>query len=157
MDDLSKLKSAAGNYKGTNRLHYPPENPPDESRSNLNLTSILNGKFVRIDYSWSYKNERQEGSMLIGFVPKENLVTMHWIDTWHMSNKVLVLQGTVESDGSINVFGSYPAPPDPDWGWRIVIKPADETLNISMFNISPKGEEEPAVEASYNRISFPFP
>ena len=99
MGDLEKLKSSVGNYKGTNRLHYPPENPPDETPSNLNLTSILNGRFVRIDYTWSYKNAPQEGSMLIGFDPKENLVTIHWIDTWHMSNKVLALQGVAESDG----------------------------------------------------------
>jgi hypothetical protein len=90
--------------------------------------------------------------MLIGFVPKENLATMHWIDSWHMSNKVLALQGVMEADGSINVLGSYPAPPDPDWGWRIVVKPAGTSLNILMFNISPKGEEYPAVEATYNKV-----
>jgi Protein of unknown function (DUF1579) len=151
MGDLEKLKSSVGNYKGTNRLYYPPENPPDETPSNLNLTAILNGKFIRIDYNWSYQNAPQEGSMLIGFEPDEKLVTIHWIDTWHMSNKVLALQGLAESDGSINVLGSYPAPPDSDWGWRIVITPADKSLNISMFNISPQGDEYPAVEASYNK------
>jgi hypothetical protein len=151
MGDLEKLKSIVGNYKGANRLHYPPDSEPDETPSNLNLASILNGRFVRIDYTWSYKNAPQEGSMLIGFDPKENLATIHWIDTWHMSNKVLALQGVAESDGSINVLGSYPAPPDPDWGWRIVIKPGNKSLNIAMFNISPQGDEEPAVEASYNK------
>jgi hypothetical protein len=152
MGDLQKLNSIAGNYKGTNLLYYPPEKPPDETPSDLNLASILNGRFVRIDYTWSYHNASQEGSMLIGFVPDENLVTMHWIDTWHMSNKVLALKGTSEADGSIHLLGSYPAPPDPDWGWRIIITPGDRTLNIAMFNISPKGEEDPAVEASYNKI-----
>jgi hypothetical protein len=152
MGDLSKLKSAAGNYKGTNRLHDPHTNKPDDTPSNLNLTAILNGRFVRIDYSWSYQNAPQEGSMLIGFDSDEKLVTIHWIDTWHMSNKVLALQGTAESNGSMNARGSYPAPPDPDWGWRIVIEPADESLKIKMFNISPQGEEYPAVEGSYNKI-----
>jgi hypothetical protein len=148
---MDKLKSASGNYKGTNRLYYPPDNKPDETPSNLNLSTILSGRFVRIDYTWSYQNAPQEGSMLIGFEPAENSVTVHWIDTWHMSNKVLALQGASESDGSINVLGSYPAPPDPDWGWRIVIKSADHSLNITMFNISPQGDEQPAVKANYTK------
>jgi hypothetical protein len=152
MGDLSKLKSAVGNYRGTNRLHDPHTNKPDDTPSNLNLTAILNGRFVRADYTWSYQNAPHEGSMLIGFEPKENLVSMHWIDTWHMSNKVLALHGTAEADGSINVLGSYPAPPDPDWGWRIVIKAADKSLNITMFNISPQGDEDSAVEANYQKI-----
>jgi hypothetical protein len=151
MGHLGKLKSIVGNYNGTNRLHDPHRNQPDDTSSNLNLTSILNGRFARIDYTWSYQNAPQEGSMLIGFEPDENLVTIHWCDTWHMSNKVLVLNGAAESDGSINVRGSYPAPPDPDWGWRIVIKPGDKSLNIAMFNISPQGDEYPAVEANYNK------
>src|SRR5262245_16919545 len=80
---MDKLKSAAGNYKGTNRLHYPPNSKPDDMPSNLMLTAILNGRFIRIDYVWSYQNAPQEGSMLIGFEPAENLVTMHWIDMAH--------------------------------------------------------------------------
>jgi len=152
MGDLSKLKSAAGNYKGTNRLHDPHTNKPDDTPSNLNLTAILRGRFARLDYTWSYQNASQEGSMLIGFEPDENLITIHWIDTWHMSNKVLALQGAADSDGSINVLGSYPAPPDPDWGWRIVIKPGDKSLHIAMFNISPQSEEYPAVEANYIKV-----
>ena len=151
MGDLNKLKTISGNYKGTNRLHDPHSGGPDDTPSNLTLTSILNGRFVRIDYTWSYHNAPQEGSMLVGFEPDENLVTMQWIDTWHMSNKVLSLKGTAESDGSINVLGSYPAPPDPDWGWRIAITPGDKSVNIAMFNISPQGEEYPAVEANYNK------
>jgi hypothetical protein len=153
MGDINKLKAVAGNYKGTNRLHDPHTNEPDDTPSNLTLTRILNGRFIRIDYTWSYQSKPQEGSMLIGFEPDENLATIHWIDTWHMSNKVLALNGAVESDDSINVLGSYPAPPDPDWGWRIVIKASDEkSLKISMFNITPQGDEYPAVEANYTKI-----
>lgn len=153
MGDLNKLKAFAGNYKGTNRLHDPHTNRPDDTPSNLNMTSILNGRFIRIDYTWSYQNAPQEGSMLIGFEPDENLVTIHWIDTWHMSNKVLPLKGNAEADGSINLLGSYAAPPDPDWGWRIVIKPNDDrSLKINMFNITPQGDEYPAVESTYNKI-----
>ena len=153
MKDLSKLKSISGNYKGTNLLHDPHTNKPDDTPSNLNLTAILNGRFVRMDYTWSYQNAPQEGSMLIGFEPDENVVSMHWIDTWHMSNKVMALKGIAGSDGSIQVIGSYAAPPDPDWSWRIVIKPNDDrSLSIAMFNITPKGEEYPAVEGNYSKI-----
>jgi Protein of unknown function (DUF1579) len=151
MSDLTKLKAITGIWEGTNRLYDPHTNAPDETSSKLNLASILNGRFVRADYTWSYQGKPQEGSMLIGFDADENVVTMHWIDTWHMSNKVMALKGTSAADGTVQVIGSYAAPPDPDWAWRIMIKPDAKSLKITMYNISPQGEEYPAVEASYKK------
>ena len=48
--------------------------------------------------------------------------------------------------------GSYAAPPGPDWGWRIAIRPGDgSALAIVMHNVTPGGEEAVAVEATYKR------
>jgi len=44
--------------------------------------------------------------------------------------------------------GSYAAPPGPDWGWRTVIEiPDDDSFRMVMYNVSPEGKEELAVNA----------
>jgi hypothetical protein len=56
--------------------------------------------------------------------------------------------------GKIDLRGSYEAPPSPDWGWRFVINaPSDIELKLVMYNVSPEGEEELAVEANYKRVA----
>jgi hypothetical protein len=52
-------------------------------------------------------------------------------------------------DGTITVRGSYPAPPGPDWGWRIDIAAAP--LRITHTNIDADGTEDLAVEGVYSR------
>jgi hypothetical protein len=83
----------------------------------------------------------------------EWLVTAHWIDTWHMGDKVMACRGTPGSNGEISVQGSYAVPPGPDWGWRTIIRPQEnQSLQIIMFNIWPDGREELAVETDYTRV-----
>ena len=89
---------------------------------------------------------------MVGYQSGPAVVTAHWVDTWHVGDGVMSCQGTAETDGSITVLGSYPAPPGPDWGWRIVVQPQDGTaLRMVMYNITPDGDESLAVEADYTR------
>lgn len=56
------------------------------------------------------------------------------------------------SDGDpIDVRGSYPAPPGPDWGWRTKIEARTDRLLMEMLNVAPGGEEVLAVRADYRR------
>jgi hypothetical protein len=163
MSGLETLATCAGAWRGTSRLHDPHTNSPEDSASNLTVTPILRGLFLRVDYTWAYQGAPQEGTMLIGYEPKAEraqAVTAFWADTWHMGRAVLVSRGSStpappEADGSLNLLGSYPAPTGPDWGWRTMIQPAaegeDGALQISMYNITPDGQEYIAVEATYTR------
>lgn len=160
MSGLQALARCAGTWLGTNRLHDPHTNAPQDSPSTLTVTPILHGRFLRVDYTWVYDGAPQEGTLLIGYESAAEAVTAFWADTWHMGSAVLVCRGSSapplpDGEGSLWVLGSYEAPPGPDWGWRTVIQPGaagkDGTLQLSMYNITPGGEEHIAVEATYTR------
>jgi hypothetical protein len=152
MRALDGLAACAGSWRGTNTLQDPTSNTAEEYSSSATVTPVLGGKFVRLDYTWSYRGGPQEGSLLIGFDEKEGQVTAHWIDSWHMSGKVMVCLGPRPDSTVLSVRGSYAAPPAPDWGWRFDITPDERTLRMVMFNIWPDGSREDlAAEASSTR------
>ncbi len=127
----------------------------DESPAGAEVTTLLGGRFVRMDYTWAYHGTPQEGSLLIGFTSGPAVVTAQWIDTWHMGERVMSCRGTADPDGSIVVRGTYAVPPGADWGWRIVLRPDDgQAIQLVMYNLRPDGSQEVAelaVEADYTR------
>ena len=154
MNALDRLAACAACWRGSNRLHDPRTGRPDDTESTLVLGTLLDGKFIRLDYPCSYQGTAQEGSILIGYQPERGKATAHWIDSWHMSDRVMACEGAVEDDESIAVRGSYPAPPGPDWGWRIVLRPADGSgLQIVMYNVTPDGHDALAVETTFARAA----
>ena len=152
MTALDGLLAAAGAWQGQSTLQDPHNNINEDSQSRLTVSPLLAGRFIRIDYDWAYKGKPQEGMLLLGFDQEANVVTGHWIDSWHQSNKVMVLAGK-PTRPTISIRGSYAAPPGPDWGWKIEITPdRDQSLRLAMFNIWPEGKEELAVAAQYERV-----
>ena len=153
MSALDGLAACAGSWRGTSTLPDPHTGMADESASAATVTPVLGGRFVRLDYTWSYDGQPQEGSLLVGWQKKTGTVTAHWIDSWHNGSGSMALTGPAPEDGStLGVRGSYPAPPGPDWGWRIDLTPGGDTLRMVMHNVWPEGKEELAVEATYTRV-----
>jgi hypothetical protein len=99
MNAFAKLSACAGKWRGTNRLYDPHTNQPLETESTAIVTPVLQEKFVRIDYIWSYQDEPHEGSFLVGYDPQAGNFSTHWIDSWHMGNQVMSCHGTAENDG----------------------------------------------------------
>ena len=152
MRGLDRLAGCAGCWQGSSRLHDPHTGRPEDTASTAVLSPLLGGRFIRLDYTWSYQGTGQEGSILIGHQSDRGRATAHWIDSWHMANGVMACEGAVEPDGTVAVHGSYAAPPGPDWGWRIAIRPGDgSALQVVMHNVTPDGQEALAVEATYAR------
>ncbi len=152
MIGLDRLAACTGRWQGSSRLHDPHTGKPEDTASTAVVSALLGGRFIRLDYTWSYQGAGQEGSLLIGHQSDRGKATVHWIDSWHMSDAVLACEGTLDADGSISVQGSYAAPPGPDWGWRIGIRTGDgPALRVVMHNITPDGQEALAVEAAYAR------
>jgi len=90
--------------------------------------------------------------LLIGYQSDRAIVTVHLIDSWHMSESVMLCQGTAGPDGSIDVRGTYSAGTGPDWGWRIALGcPEPDRVEMVTHNVDPEGQEEVAVECELRR------
>ena len=147
------LKKLTGRWKGIKRLYtaWIEENPVNESESVARINPAGNEKFLKIEYDWIFENENQEGLLLIGSERDSDAVKAFWIDSWHMRDKFMSCDGKISGD-SILLQGFYEVPNHPDWGWRTDVLFEDEnSLKIVMFNVSPEGAEDLAVEAEYSR------
>jgi hypothetical protein len=147
-------RELVGQWEGSSLLWLSPEAPPRRCGTTASVSFVAQGRFVTVAYTWEYEGKPQEGLLLLGMDKQERALEAIWIDSWHMADKMLVCRGDADGSGEISVLGSYAAPPGPDWGWRIALRSgAAGEFQIRMYNISPGGEEEPAVEASYTRQS----
>ena len=147
------FKKLSGDWTGTNRLYttWIEENPVRESDSKAKITPAANDKFLKIEYDWIYENENQEGLLLIGSEKNSEEVRAFWIDSWHMSDKFMSCDGHF-SGNSILMKGFYEVPNHPDWGWRTdIIFENENSFKIVMYNVTPEGAEDLAVEAVYQR------
>jgi uncharacterized protein (TIGR03067 family) len=140
------LTNAIGEWSGKTKLLMPGERDRT-SDSKLTIAKTAMGKFLTLSYTWSYDGNDQQGMLLLG--AGKNGSVASWVDSWHNGNAIMAMRG--ESAGNVTLLGSYPAPPGPDWKWRFVISEDGGKLKFVMTNISPKGEEYPAVEAEYQR------
>ena len=148
MNVLNELKTYAGEWQGTNLLYLSQTEPPEASASILTVT--LAEKAVQIACTWAYEGTPQNGTLLLHEETPGQVVAL-WTDTFHTEGKPMRFSA-VEGDGPFAFLGSYAAPPGPDWGWRIVFEPGgDKIFSLRMFNITPEGVEEIAVEAEYRR------
>ena len=148
------LESLVGKWRGTNRLHttWIEENPVRESISIAVVESTARGRFLKIEYDWTFDDAVQEGLILIGDEKDSDLIKAFWIDSWHLSDKFMVSEGRLDERGAISLKGFYAVPEHPDWGWKTVIEPEHDNLfKIIMYNVSPEGEETLAVEMELKR------
>lgn len=147
------LRDAQGTWNGTSTLHQSWLEAPhnvQESPSNLSISLDPVGSFALVDYDWVYNGELQHGQALISGSTESGEVTSGWSDSWHQNTSVMALAGT-GMDGEVSLKGEYAVEGHPNWGWRITFGLDGDRLLFRMFNISPEGDEEWAVEAVYAR------
>jgi len=150
MEAFSRLIGLTGRWRGTYRLIVEPDQPARDSESTAVVAPVAGGRFARIDCGWEFEGNPQEGSILFGSDRERGVVTALWVDSWHTINKVMSCEGV--AGASLDLLGSYAAPPGPNWGWRTVIDtPEPDSFRMVMYNISPAGKEHLAVDAVYRR------
>jgi len=148
------LEALVGKWRGVNRLFttWIAENPVRETISIAVIELTARGRFLKIEYDWTYDETVQEGLILLGDDKETDSIKAFWIDSWHLSDKFMVSEGIRASDGTISLKGFYAVPDHPDWGWKTIIEPErDNLLKINMYNVSPEGEETLAVEMELKR------
>jgi hypothetical protein len=147
MTTLDPLRALPARLAGPYALILDPAQPAHGSRSAATVRTLAGGRFVQIDYRWSLEGKPQSGSMIVGGNAAD--ATMHWVDSFHQSTKVMDCRGTIRKGGVVDVRGTYAAPPGPDWGWRTVLAPRRGGLHLAMYNVWPDGREDLAVDASW--------
>lgn len=151
MGALEPLLALAGEWRATYQLRGDPSFDQDTT-SSASIVPMLGGRFARIDYTWLESGNPEEGSIVIGCDRTSDVANVAWMDTWHNHDRLMLCTGSIAPDGSIDVFGATPGyPGGPDWGWRTVITPGNEAWTLTMFNVTPEGEESQAVLAEYRR------
>ena len=142
-----------GNWPGENLLVLGEEaSQQHTSKTSMSVTPAAKGRALTFAYTWSYKDVPHEGHLALAYDAKQTVATAAWIDSFHMSTKMMSFVGTIDQQGVVDVRGSYEYPPGPDWGWRIVFKSTDDGMQMVMNNIEPDGKEELAVRAEYKRV-----
>jgi hypothetical protein len=154
MSAREMMIESVGQWSGSNKVWLSPDAPARESDVTASVGLAAGDGFAVITYDWQDEGKPQDGMLLIRVAPDGSPPDMVWIDSWHTGGKFMDFRGEELPDGRLSARGSYEAPPGPDWGWRIALS-TDESgaLKILMDNITPDGQEAPAVETLLTRTS----
>lgn len=147
------LASLVGRWTGTSTLLRPWLTPVESTcAGTARVGTTAHGLWLTIEYEWALDGEPQQGFLLVGREPEGDAAHASWVDSWHQRAQPMASAGVVRADGTVEVRGRYAAPPGPDWGWRTVLAhTADDAFELTMINVTPDGEEAPAVRARYTR------
>ena len=147
-----KVAHLVGDWAGMNSLWLSPDEPARVSDTAASISVGMSDQVLSMQYTWSDKGRPQEGLIIAQYNPKAGEVTAAWTDTWHLRDTFMACRGGVDDQGTMTMAGTYAAPPDSDWGWRITIEPqTPSAFRLRMYNVSPAGESQLAVEAVYAR------
>lgn len=151
-----RLGAFVGRWTGESTLWLEPEEKGETSSSTATGAAVANGKFLRFDYTWSFRGRPQEGSLLVGAPDDHGRYDAVWIDSWHMGATMMKCTGQAEGAdaqlSTIDVRGHYGTGGDtPSWGWRTQLQRNGDSLILRMWNVTPAGEEHRAVETAYRR------
>jgi hypothetical protein len=118
----------------------------------LTAGTTAQGKFLTLTYTWSHEGAPHDGLMLVGKQPDGSAAQASWVDSFHTGDKIMILDGGINTGGSVSVKGSYTVEGYGTWGWQIMLlPPTGDHFTLKMDNISPDGQHYPAVEAIYTR------
>jgi hypothetical protein len=148
-----RLARMAGEWTGHYKLWFEPGKLAGEAPQHGTIRGILGGRFLLHEYEGSFDGEPFAGVALYGHHIDDGSWESAWVDSFHTGTAIMFSTAPA-SDGCFAALGSYgDGQGGRRWGWRTEIEqPDDDTLVITMFNITPDGDEGKAVETRYQRV-----
>ena len=148
-----ELASLVGNWQGTTKTWFKPDELADESEWQGEMKLVLGGRFLLYTYQGGLQGNPFEGVALLGYNPQRSRYEMAWVDSFHNGSAIMFSHGG-DKAGAFNVLGSFPTGPDsPDWGWRTEVLPQEDgTLIITHYGVTPDGDEWKGVETVYSKV-----
>ena len=151
-----QLSRLVGEWKGTTKTWFDPAKLEDESPISGTMRLLLDGRFILHEYKSSFGDKRIEGMAIYGYHIDLQKFQCAWIDSFHNGPAIMFSEGKKGSQ-AMNVLGGYAyVTPEEEqhWGWRTNIEVvSDSEVVITMFNISPGGEETKATETVYKKAA----
>jgi hypothetical protein len=145
------LARMVGQWRGTARLWLEPDVLTWEDTVEGRIEPVLDGRFVRHDYTTPIDGDVHTGIALIGASLGALAWQVAWVDTFHNGTDIMLSTGPIDPGAtSVDVLGSYGAPAGPPWGWRTTMVPSDGRLRVRHFNITPEGREALGAELDYS-------
>ncbi|WP_315096670.1 DUF1579 family protein [uncultured Cellulomonas sp.] len=142
MSIVDHLAPLQGSWRGTNLLRLMPDDEYQSSAATASV-GVTAVRFGSIAYTWSDGGSPQDGLLLLAGDATADGASAVWVDSFHTGPSWMTFSGGVV-DGVLRLVGSYPAPPGPDWGWEIHVRPQDAVL--TMHNVVPGHEPYQVVE-----------
>ncbi|EMY63020.1 DUF1579 domain-containing protein [Leptospira terpstrae] len=151
----NQLQKLIGLWSGKTKTWFEKDVLADESDAQASITSLLEGRFISIDYHSSLDGKPFVGKMIVGFDIPYQKFTSSWIDSFHMGSQIMLSSG-ISTEKGFSVTGSYGNPEYGEklWGWRTEFQFISESeFSLTAYNISPEGEDAKATETFYKRVS----
>ncbi|MCA8915564.1 MAG: DUF1579 domain-containing protein [Planctomycetes bacterium] len=149
------LASMVGEWRGVAKTWFEPGKIGDESPVEGTTRLIANGNFLLHEYEGTLMGGHMQGLAIIGYYNGGKRWQTAWVNNHHNGTRIMVSEGKEGAPtDKPNVLGSYPAGDgSPDWGWRTTLElRSPDNLVLMHYNITPEGEESPAVEFDYKRV-----
>lgn len=139
------LQHLCGRWQGPMHTFFEPGAAPVHSEWNLEIESVLGGRFLLLRYASEIDGKAHEGIALLGRYLLRHTWEMVWADSFHTGTQLMFSTGK----GVHPELGGHYAVPDgtADWGWKTKLElDSQGRLLWKAWNQSPNGNEDLALD-----------